>query len=234
VADELEVIRDQMEETRSSLANKLEALESQVRETVQNATETVNSAVEGAKEVVTSVSEGTKQVVETVTETVESVKEKLSVSRAVEEHPWVSVGAAVATGFVLAQVVPRRRQYSWPAQEELPAAGGYMTSGVSAAAQPARAAERGALTGALEGVLGSAAGTLGRLAVGTLMSVVKDLVKTNLPPEWQGELNRIVDDATTRLGGKVMETNPLHGLFEQPHPQEHQSSCPPIDEGGRI
>jgi len=41
VDSELEVIRDEMEETRANLANKLEALETQVRETVSGASEAV-------------------------------------------------------------------------------------------------------------------------------------------------------------------------------------------------
>jgi ElaB/YqjD/DUF883 family membrane-anchored ribosome-binding protein len=114
VDHELEVIRGQMEETRASLADKLEALESQVLGTVHSATETVSSAVEGAKEVVASVTEGAKNVVETVTETVESVKESLSVSRLVDRHPWVSMGVSVAAGFAAAQLLPRHHQQSYP------------------------------------------------------------------------------------------------------------------------
>jgi ElaB/YqjD/DUF883 family membrane-anchored ribosome-binding protein len=211
VADELEVIRDQMEETRASLANKLEALESQVRETVQSASETVTSAVEGAKEMVSSVSEGTKQVVDKVTETVESVKEKLSVRRYVEEYPWASLGVAVATGFTIAQFLPRRPITSWLRQPNV-GTGAYYAGAPTSSAEPARH-EGDGLGSALGGVVKSAASTLEGLAVGTLMSFVKDLVAKNLPREWHGDLNRVVDDLTTKLGGKVMQGNPLEEFF---------------------
>jgi len=50
------VIRDEMEQTRANLADKLGALENQVRETVSGATEAVSSTVEGVKGVVETVS----------------------------------------------------------------------------------------------------------------------------------------------------------------------------------
>jgi ElaB/YqjD/DUF883 family membrane-anchored ribosome-binding protein len=231
VDHELEVIRDQMDETRASLANKLEALESQVRDTVQSATDTVASAVDGAKEVVSSVSEGAKQVVEKVSETVETVKESLSVNHYVEQYPWASLGVAVATGFVVAQLLPRRST-SGVAQEPPVGAGGYFASAPASPAAPARHEESSAWSNALEGIAKTAVSTVEELAVGTLMSVVKDMVKSSLPKEWQGDLTRAVDDITTRLGGKVMEGNPLHGLFShESHQPDNQQGRPPATEG---
>jgi len=219
VDDELEVIREQMEEKRASLADKIEALETQVRETVQTASDTVSSAVEGAKEVVSSVTEGTKDVIEKVSETVDAVKEKLSVRRYVEHYPWASVGVSVAAGFCLAQLLPAHRRTSGDRSEALPPAssGGY-SSGSSAASmyqspasEPPRRQE--STHGALSGVMSKAAGTVGGLALGTLMSAIKGLVTHSLPQQWQNELTRLVDDVTTQVGGKVMQGNPLEELL---------------------
>jgi ElaB/YqjD/DUF883 family membrane-anchored ribosome-binding protein len=225
VDQELEVIRGQMEETRASLADKLEALESQVRDTVQSASDTVASAVDGAKEVVSSVSEGAKQVVEKVSETVETVKESLSVSRYVERYPWTSLGVSVAAGFAAAQLLPNRwsptalmsRTYTpRPAASYQPA-------------QPARQEESSGLGKALEGLWETAGSTIGGLAVGTLMSFAKDLISKNLPQEWQGDLNRMVDEFTTRFGGKVMQGNPLQELLGG-----QQSSATAGNSGGPV
>lgn len=217
--DELEVIHRQMEETRASLADKLEALEDQVLGTVQSATDTVASAVDGAKEVVSSVTEGTKEVVEKVSETVESVKESLSVSRYVERYPWASLGVAVAAGFTAAQLLPSRRSTSGDYCEALPPASATAASYQPSAPQPSRPEEGSSWTSALSGVLGTAAHTVEGLAVGSLMSAIKDLAVGSLPQEWQSELNRVVDDVTTQLGGKVMHGNPLNELLSafQPH-----------------
>jgi ElaB/YqjD/DUF883 family membrane-anchored ribosome-binding protein len=234
VDHELEVIRDQMEETRASLADKLEALESQVRETVQSASDTVTSAVDGAKDVVTSVSEGAKQVVEKVSETVDTVKESLSVSRYVEQYPWASVGVAVAAGFAVAQLVPSSRSTSGDRSEALPPAssGGYTPRQTSASHyQPSASAsaphqESSVLGSALKGVFGTAATTVEGLAVGTLMSAVKGLVMRGLPQEWQGELTRMVDQVTTQLGGKVMQGNPLDELLSHFQHHDQQQDTP--------
>jgi len=232
VDDELEVIHEQMEATRASLANKIEALETQVLDTVHGATETVASAVEGAKEVVSTVSEGAKEVVEKVSETVDSVKESLSVSRYVEEYPWISVGVAVAAGFAAAQLLPTSRSTSGDRSEALPPAssGGYSPSAAPASSyysggsQIAGQEEGSSWTDALSGVFHKAASTLEGLAVGTLMGAVKELVTRELPQDWQSELTRLVDEATARLGGKVMHGNPLHDLLSRQQQQDNQQN----------
>jgi len=234
VDDELEVIRDQMEETRASLADKLEALETQVRDTVQSASETVTSAVEGAKEVVSSVSEGAKEVVDKVTETVETVKEKLSVSRYVEQYPWASLGVAVAAGFVAGQFLPSARRMASSASRAFSPTPSYQPQ-----TTPSSTQQGSHWSSALGEVWHTAATTLEGLAVGTLMSGIKELVSRNLPHEWQGELNRVVDDVTNRLGGKVMHGNPLQELLSafsssQPGSSGSSTSQQPTGSGVRT
>lgn len=88
MANETEVIRDKMEETRNNLSDKLEQLEnkvvdsvqsatSAVAETVQNATVTVNEAVQSAKDVVESVKDSFQGTVDSVKGTVDSVKDSV-------------------------------------------------------------------------------------------------------------------------------------------------------------
>ena len=67
--DEPEVIRQQMEETRSALTDKIERLEHQVVGTVQNTTRAVNDTVENVKE---AVQETVSTVKDTVSGTVEA------------------------------------------------------------------------------------------------------------------------------------------------------------------
>jgi ElaB/YqjD/DUF883 family membrane-anchored ribosome-binding protein len=202
VDNELEVIRDEMEQTRANLAEKLGALENQVRETVSGATEAVNSTVEGVKGVVSSVSE-----------TVESVTDTFNVSKQVEQHPWMAVGAAVATGFVLAQVIDRSRA---PAPGAPPAP--------APAPEPPRAAatpqpgtpqpqqEHGLMHSLesmlpdMKGVMGAMVGNLGGLAVGGLMGVIRELAAQGLAEEWKGDVSRLIDQVTEQLGGKPLDS----------------------------
>jgi len=205
------VIRDEMVQTRANLADKLGALETQVRETVSGATEAVSTTVEGVKDVVS-----------TVSETVESVTETFNVSKQVEQHPWMALGAAVATGFVLAQIVSRSGAPAngapQPSQSYVPP---------KPAADPARweqpqvprQDERG-LVDKLESMLpegvkdsvkeamSTAVGAMGGLAVGGLMALIREMASSHLPQEWKGDVTKMIDQVTTQLGGQTLD--PAH------------------------
>jgi len=119
---ELEMIRDQMHQTRASLADKLGTLESQVSKTVETATqavatatETVTNTVEEVKEVVSNVTETVtgavsnvtdtvqgvvSNVTETVQDTVSSVASAFDVPGYVRAAPFASVGCSFAIGLM--------------------------------------------------------------------------------------------------------------------------------------
>jgi len=227
------VIRDEMEMTRANLAEKLEALETQVRETVSGATEAVSSTVEGVKDVVSS-----------VTETVESVTEKFNVSRQVEQHPWMAFGAAVATGFVLAQVVSRvsASNHFAPAPAAPPADLPLqsVTAPRAAAAPPHH--EPGVMHSighSLESMLPSAsgmmkmvAGPLGELAIGGLMGVIREMASQHLPPAWQGDATRLIDQVTAQLGGKPLDAAHSQSLLSLLGLDGHHGQAGPTGQGG--
>jgi len=225
VDNELEVIRDEMEQTRSNLADKLGALETQVRETVVGAKEAVNSTVEGVKEVVGSVSE-----------TVGSVAETFNVKRQVEEHPWIAMGAAVAAGFVAAQVLERMTQpppppAAPPSLSDLP-----LTSTRFAPTPPVEAKTKEGVLDSIMPELGGAANTLlhsvGGLAVNTLMGVIRELISRELSTEWKGEVTKMVDKVAEQLGSKpIDEARSEHlldalGLGEKQDGQQSQEGAP--------
>jgi ElaB/YqjD/DUF883 family membrane-anchored ribosome-binding protein len=222
---ELEVIHNQMEETRESLASKLGALESQVRETVGTASEAVTSTVEGVKD-----------VVETVSETVGSVTETFNISKQVEENPWLAMGAAVAVGFVAAQLFgPSSRPSSTtpsyqppapaapPKESMLSQATETVSEAVSGATHAAGEVISGATQTAGEALSSAVSDTakqagdamqeawktastgVGALAVGTLMGVVRELAGSVIPAEWKKEVNQLVDQVTHQLGGKPLQ-----------------------------
>jgi ElaB/YqjD/DUF883 family membrane-anchored ribosome-binding protein len=76
MSDETEVIKDNIETIRESMASKLGAIESQVTGTLDG-------------------------VRETVEQTVTSVKQSFDLKQQVNDRPWTMLGAAVLTGFVL-------------------------------------------------------------------------------------------------------------------------------------
>lgn len=117
MADEPEVIRDQMQETRTALTEKLEALEQTVAQTVQNTTtavsETVQSVKDAVEETVGTVKDTVQQTVDTVSgaaqTTAETVKETFNLSRQVERHPWMMMFGSVAVGYLVGRMLPETR-----------------------------------------------------------------------------------------------------------------------------
>jgi ElaB/YqjD/DUF883 family membrane-anchored ribosome-binding protein len=223
VDNELEVIRDEMELTRANLADKLGALETQVRETVSDAREAVNSTVEGVKDVVGS-----------VTETVGAVTEQLSVSKQVEEHPWLAMGAAVAAGFVAAQVLDRMGQ-SAPTPAAQPTSDLPFTSSSRFTEPAAEAKKEGILESLMPdvgGVMNTLLSSAGGLAVNSLMGMIRELVARELSPEWKGEVTKLVDQVADRLGGKPLDEKRSEqllgalGLGEKQQQEARQEGAP--------
>jgi ElaB/YqjD/DUF883 family membrane-anchored ribosome-binding protein len=227
VDSKLEVIRDEMEETRANLANKLEALETQVRQTVSSASETVSDTVEDVKAVVGN-----------VTETVGNVTETLNISKHVEQNPWVAMGIAVAAGFVAAQVFSGRGQQApayppappQPPQPATPQTPSYQAP--QSQSQPQQS--QGGILGSLEsmmpdmnGVMGTAITGLSGLAIGTVMGVVREFVADAVPQEWKSELTRMIDDVNTKLGGKTLQVPTFVGKTGD---EQHRQDQPRQDE----
>jgi ElaB/YqjD/DUF883 family membrane-anchored ribosome-binding protein len=197
VDNELEVIRDEMELTRANLADKLGALETQVRETVSDAKEAVSSTVEGVKEVVGS-----------VTETVGSVAEQFSVSKQVDEHPWLAMGAAVAAGFVAAQVLDQLGQQQTPAAPSSQSFTDLPLTSTRFSEPPAEAKKEGLLESMmpeLSGVANTLLHSASTLALSSLMGVIRELAVRGLSPEWKGEVTKLVDQVASQLGSRPLD-----------------------------
>jgi ElaB/YqjD/DUF883 family membrane-anchored ribosome-binding protein len=95
---ELEENRQRVEETHSSLTDKLETIEHDVRAMVHSANQAMSDTVTSVTEAVVSTAQAAQ---ETVHDTVESVQHALDLTRQVKRHPWAMVVAAVVAGYVL-------------------------------------------------------------------------------------------------------------------------------------
>ena len=84
--NECEVIRQQMDETRSAMTDKMETLEHQVVESVQAASAAVSETVQTVRD--------------SVHETVETVKDTFDLPRQVDRRPWTMMAAATALGYL--------------------------------------------------------------------------------------------------------------------------------------
>jgi len=212
--NEAEVIRNQMLETRTSLTEKIEAVEDKLASAVTETTDTVTRTVEAVKGVVESVEGAVEGTVKTVSgaaeEAVESVKETFDVRRQVERHPWLMVGGAVAAGFagglLLQRVLGAPAAYSAPSYSG-PA---YSPPSTLPYNPPPPASGNGASGGKswfdeISSSLEPALGRLKRLAIGAAVGVVGQMVVSSLPEQVRGQLGEVVDQLTTSLGGEQVK-----------------------------
>jgi len=191
VDSELEVIHHEMEEKRASLAEKLDTLENHVLGTVQEATSAVSHTVEDVKSVVDTVTDSVKGTVESVAET---VKHTFDMRDHVRRHPWGMFCGAVAVGFVGGRMIASAQ--SEPAQPT-PAAPPPAPPPAPAPRPAARQREEESQSGMNE-LLQRVKG----LALGALMKVVRDMLSESLPETMKADVMTVVDDFTTKLGGK--------------------------------
>jgi hypothetical protein len=219
-----DLIREQMEETRSSMTDKLEKLENKVVQTVTGTTDAVTETVEAVKDTV-------KNTTEAVTETVEQVKESVQATvqtvtgtvkggiRGIKnlftpsKHPWFCMGASVIGGFVVARMIlPRRRPR--PEVQAMTAAthpiGAAAPTPVRSTAQVTshngghRGKERHAppAKGFLQGIADQLHPELDKIkgmALGMLVETARDLVMRAVPAQWKGQVSSLFSGLAEKL-----------------------------------
>jgi ElaB/YqjD/DUF883 family membrane-anchored ribosome-binding protein len=240
-----EVIRSQIEETRSSLTEKLETLEQEVKETVVEAKTAVTETVETVKETVENTVEAVK---DTVHGTVETVKHTFDLRCHVERHPWGMMGGSLLAGFVVGSLVrpPRFGGMGPPMRGRdrasfLRSSSAAETDGFREPSRPAesvsrpeaapKASERSLLS-SLNDTFGKEINTLKSMAIGAALGLLRDAVTPSLPPTLMPRVREVFDSITTKLGGE-----PIQGPLLQPHEADsaaHEESCadvrPPVRE----
>lgn len=213
--DDQEMIRDQMENTRSALTEKLETLEEKVTTTVQGATEEVAQTVEAVtdtvQETVETMRETVQDTLSAVKKGVSSVKSLFDVPRHVERHPWVAVGGSVAFGYLLGEFLLGRSGRARPPQMATQA---LQNSGSSAPSQTGvqNAQSQVAASGsAIEGVLERFKPELAKLkglAVGALMGTFREMLVQRAGTDLGRSVSEILDSVTEKLGGVVVPPAP--------------------------
>jgi hypothetical protein len=199
-----EVTRADLDETRASLSEKLETLEQQVVQSVHGATHAVNETVESVKEA--------------VHDTVATVKDTFDLSLQVRRRPWSMVGGAIALGY-LGSCLLRRRDADRPSPirgsqlpiqgnpqkkqyEELPKNGQSFVDEASGTRPVQKDSPRSSEHGWLTERFGPEITKLKGLAIGTALSVVRDLITQTGPEQIRAELAEMMDSITVKLGGE--------------------------------
>jgi len=216
MANDEEVIKRQMEETRSSLAEKLESLENKVVDTVTGATDAVTGTVESVKD---AVQETVGTVRGTVTQTVESIRDTFNLRLQMERHPWLILGGAVGVGFVVGRMLPRARgpghrmisrgmnlsshEAPRPMTLETPRAPEPEVRRASADAigASARKSWLGDVGRALEPEINRLKG----MAIGAGMAFLRNFVSQAVPEHFKSQVHEMIDNVTQKLGGQKVD-----------------------------
>jgi hypothetical protein len=197
---EQEIIKEQMEETRSALTEKIGILEQQVVDTVQEAKDGVKETVTVLKD---AVQDTVQTVKDTVGETVDNVKETFDLSIQMQRRPWVVMGGAIALGFAGGYLccppneIPRAAKRQRPHRERT-GNGSHKSEPLQAKSPEPAAGMLGHLGDALHDQIDQLKG----LAIGTLAAVVRDLVTTTLPDVLKGSVADTFNEMTVKLGGQ--------------------------------
>lgn len=227
-----EVMRQQMQDTRTALQDKLETLEQQVKDTVLETTEAVTSTVEAVKETVESVTG-------TVQETVQSVKDTFNLSHLVKEHPWPMFAGAVGVGFVSARLLGSIASTGIssvePAAPVLHAEPVTHRNGFSAGRSPAQtpaAAPRRSWWNLIADHYSEELAKVKGLAIAAVGNVVREMVTVNAAPELAARTRDLIDGIVTKMGAKPIN-DPIFNPEEakKPAAQDHSEE---VDRRGQI
>jgi len=195
-----DVIRHQIDETRSSLTEKLETLEAEVKGTVQSARETVETAKES------------------VQETISNVKRTFDIPYQVDRHPWAMLGLSFVSGIVAGALVGGRvsterriaRRMSEASREPPERAETTPAAAWSRVTHDGQA--RPGFVDRLTHQLGDELEKAKDLAIDTMVGVVSDVVRKSIPA-----LGQAVEELMTRVASQVGAPPPQYGE-ERPEP----------------
>jgi hypothetical protein len=206
--NESDVTREQMDETRASMSEKMETLEQRVVDTAHDAADAAGHTVDNVKGA--------------VHETVQNVKDAFDVRLQVARHPWAMVGGSVALGYLGGYLLFRKREAqpwatSQPAVPDNPkspanhngvvkdtrfqeeAFGKKPVANAHAHADPSWL---GRVHHRFEPEINKAKG----LAIGMVLGVARDVIAQAVPDLFKAGLVDVIDGVTVELGGE-----PLHG-----------------------
>jgi len=226
-----EVIRHDMEETRTALSEKLEILENQVIGTVQDATCAVSQTVDTLKETVSTVKETVTDTVSAVKDSVKdgvaTVKDWFDLRAQFDEHPWLMAGGSVVTGYLIGAMFDRLTEGDAtalpPASEGGASEIHRMGNGRRQTAMRAKRHHEPEGSSWLAG-MAPELNKLKGLALGALFGTAREMVMKSVPQELGRKLGEIVDNITAKCGGETLPNSDFENFYQSKEGDHHESS----------
>jgi hypothetical protein len=145
--------------------------------------------------VATTVTDTVANVKETVHESVESVKHAVDIPAHVERHPWLMLGGALATGFVVGRMV-------FAAQKRSERLDGTRVPSIPQWQRDDGDHRQSETDGGWFKLFEPEIQRLKGLAVGALLGSVREALVAELPPNMSQGVRGIVDAVTEKVGGE--------------------------------
>lgn len=210
MADEPEDIQKEMEKTRTSLTEKLEAIEGQVSNTISTTSEVVQDTTQSVQTTVSETVDAVKDTVESVTEkvqeTFQAVTDTFDLSLQIQRRPWVIIGGAFAVGCVLGAAFTSSETLESQTTDEPDAPTSRFTDEEASSDQ---------------GMWGNAFSHLRNLGLSYLMGMARNLVQNELPAGLGERVADEIDSLTSRLGGTPMEKGEIENSDEDSSADEN-------------
>lgn len=208
--NESEMIRQQMDETRTAMTDKIETLEHQVVDTVQAASTAVSETVGSVKEMV---HDSLQTVKDSVHDTVDSVKDTFDLPSHVNRRPWTMVAGAAAIGYLGAFLLSGNKRREARSEYVAPAArartpvsrNGPSKGRDTSASDTGPGADKSSWVSDLGDKFHDEISQLEVLAVGALLGLVRDIVTEAVPENMEHQVEEIIDGITVKLGGKPLD-----------------------------
>lgn len=195
MVNEPEVIREQMMETRSCLEEKLETLECRLADAAESITD--------------SAKETANTVRDSVHDSVRTIQNAFDVKRQVERQPWVAVAVSVGAGYVCGRLLEDHGSHAIADKHFTTASRGLSGQGNGPAPGQGQTGSR------MKHALSSLEPDISRikeLGLGIAFGIVRDFVRDIAAPSLKNQFGDIIDDITTRLGGKPLPSPVFEGL----------------------
>lgn len=225
LSDKLEKLEAKVAGTVSDATGTVKDTVAAVKETVQDTKDVVTDTVEAVKETVGVVKDAVQETICAVKDSVQStvgavkdtvqggvdyLKELLDIPLQTQRHPWLVMGAAVASGFCLGRLLGPRGGVKTAASAVSNVAEAVSTSRHAAArngGQREKARSKGLLDN-LTGHFASELNQLKNLAVGMLMNGLRETVSKHVPEEYREKVTGVLDSVTAKFTGEASEPEP--------------------------
>jgi len=181
-------MRQEIDCTRSAMADKLESLEERVMGTVHSAQETVDDSIQLARD------------------TVATVKRNFNIQYQVEQHPWAVVGGCFVVGLALRGLFSggRRRSEQSPDRS---IAGQHGNNGFDTTAPLAPSHSKSANRPGILDQFHEEIDKVKGMAIGYVMGLVRDSIKEAVP-QLATQIDDVMNSITTKLGSKPVQQQP--------------------------